>query len=233
MSLRIAFDLDGVLADMDREITRQAEILFSQDTPPGTSEDEGGSVDDQDGPAPARLSLTVRQHHHLWRRVRSIENFWETLEEIEEGAIKRVAELARSRRWEVIFLTSRPKTAGDTTQTQTQRWLQAKGFRIPSVYVVKGSRGLIAAALDLYVVVDDRMENCMDVLSDSKAKAILLWRDESQQLPTAARRLGIGVAASVSECLATLTQLESGMADPPNRLDRVKRLLGLKEPALD
>jgi hypothetical protein len=133
----------------------------------------------------------------------------------------------------VIFLTSRPRTAGDTTQSQTQRWLQAKGFLVPSVFVVKGSRGLIAAALDLDVVVDDRMENCMTVLSDSKAKAILLWRDESQQLPQAARRLGIGVATSMDECLKSLIQLESGTTPASGPLNRVRRLLGLKEPALD
>ena len=30
MSLRIAFDLDGVLADMESELVRQAEILFGE-----------------------------------------------------------------------------------------------------------------------------------------------------------------------------------------------------------
>ena len=73
----------------------------------------------------------------------------------------------------------------------------------------------------------------MDVLSDSKAKAILLWRDESQQIPTAAKRLGIGVASSMGECLDAIVQIESGATERPTPLDRVKRLLGLKEPALD
>ena len=30
MSLRIAFDLDGVLADMESELVRQAEIVFGE-----------------------------------------------------------------------------------------------------------------------------------------------------------------------------------------------------------
>ena len=30
MPLRIAFDLDGVLADMERELVRQAEVLFGE-----------------------------------------------------------------------------------------------------------------------------------------------------------------------------------------------------------
>src|SRR5262245_30854406 len=94
MSLRIAFDLDGVLADMDREITRQAELLFSPNAASALPEEED-DADEQDGPAPARLSLTVGQQHELWRKIRSIENFWERLEEIEDGIIKRIATLTR------------------------------------------------------------------------------------------------------------------------------------------
>ncbi len=37
--------------------------------------------------------------------------------------------------------------SGATPQVQTQRWLESKGFRLPSVFVVQGSRGRIAAAL--------------------------------------------------------------------------------------
>ena len=40
---------------------------------------------------------------------------------------------ARERRWEVIFLTTRPSTAGELVQLQSQRWLAAHGFQYPSV----------------------------------------------------------------------------------------------------
>src|SRR5439155_16592344 len=106
--------------------------------------------------------------------------------------IGRLASLAAERRWEIIFLTRRPESAGATAQVQTQRWLQSKGFTLPSVFVVHGSRGRIAAALDLDVVIDDRPENCLDVVVDSKARALLVWREDVSQLPAAARRLGIG-----------------------------------------
>ena len=39
---------------------------------------------------------------------------------------------------EIIFLTKRPESAGATAQVQTQRWLQSKGFALPSVFVVQG-----------------------------------------------------------------------------------------------
>jgi hypothetical protein len=93
--------------------------------------------------------MTPRQERRLWELVRAIENFWESLPEIEPGMVARLNALASGRGWEVIFLTKRPATKGVTAQLQTQRWLEAHGFALPSVYVVQGSRGAIAAALGL------------------------------------------------------------------------------------
>ena len=255
MALRIAFDMDGVLADMEGELARQAEILFGQpmtrrrgerpaepaattgatpaaETPTdaaGESQAAAETAPDNVSPL-VRMSITPRQQRKLWHHVESIENFWQTLEETEPGIVKRLAAITADRRWEVIFLTKRPESAGVTAQVQSQRWLEAKGFTLPSVYVVQGSRGRIAASLHLDIVVDDRPENCLDVVVDSKARAILVWRDDANQLPEAARRLGIGVVKTVSECLDILTQ---DVAPPPQPgvIGRVKRLLGLKEPA--
>jgi hypothetical protein len=96
---------------------------------------------------------------------------------------------------------------------------------------VQGSRGRIAAALALDVVVDDRPENCLDIAVDSKARAILIWREGQNQLPAATERLGIGVVKTVAECLDILTELDSVSPEEPGVLNRVMRMLGLKEPA--
>jgi hypothetical protein len=244
--LRIGCDLDGVLADMESELARQAELLFGKRaTAPrhvadaavadarATADDGVGAVAPPDDATPAlRLNLTERQQRKLWHHVETIENFWETLAEIEAGAIARLAAVAAERRWEIIFLTKRPATAGVTAQLQSQRWLEAHGFRLPSVYVVQRSRGRIAAALGLDIVVDDRPENCLDVVVDSKARAILVWRDHESQLPSAASRLGIGVVKTVGECLDILTEADAAATNQqPGVMDRVKRLLGLKEAA--
>lgn len=243
MPLRIGFDLDGTLADMEGELIRQAEILFGEsmarrvDPRPATPEINPAFA----GGAPAepaadheppllKLKLTKRQQGRLWEHVESIENFWQTLGECEPGIVERLGRLASERRWEIIFLTKRPEGAGATAQLQTQLWLESRGFHLPSVYVVQGSRGRIAAALGLDVVVDDRPENCLDVAVECKARAILIWRDGAGQLPAAAQRLGIGVVKTVAECLDILTQLDSSR-EQPGMLSRVKRLLGLKEPA--
>jgi hypothetical protein len=252
MPLRIGFDLDGVLAAMESELVRQAEILFGEQmtrrlSEPAAPIDVGGAAAapeqtktpaDPQSSAPdnvpplLQLNMTPRQQRRLWRHVESIENFWESLSEIEPGAVQRLAALATDRRWEVIFLTKRPETVGSTAQVQTQRWLESRGFTLPSVYVVRGSRGRIAAAFDLDIVVDDRPENCLDVVVDSKARAILVWREDAKNLPAGAKRLGIGVVTSVGECLDILAQVDSpSEREPSSMKERVKRLLGLSEPA--
>ena len=243
MPLRLGFDLDGTLADMEGELIRQAEILFGEsmarrvDPRPATPEINpafaGGAPAEpaaDNEPPLLKLKLTKRQQGRLWEHVESIENFWQTLGECEPGIVERLGRLASERRWEIIFLTKRPEGAGATAQIQTQLWLESHGFHLPSVYVVQGSRGRIAAALGLDVVVDDRPENCLDVAVECQARAILIWRDGAGQLPAAAQRLGIGVVKTVADCLDILTQLDSSR-EQPGMLSRVKRLLGLKEPA--
>jgi hypothetical protein len=254
VALRVGFDLDGVFADMESELVRQAEILFGEpmtrrleerasDAAPatGSAADTAETTDDQ-GQAAAetasenvppliKLNMTSRQQRRLWKHVESIENFWGTLKELEPGVLERLAAIVAERRWEIIFLTKRPQSVGLTAQVQSQRWLQSKGFPLPSVFVVQGSRGRIAAALGLDIVVDDRPENCLDVVVDSKARAILVWREDEKALPAAAKRLGIGVVKTVDECLDILTELDSPAREQPSVMNRVMRLLGLKEPA--
>jgi hypothetical protein len=179
-------------------------------------------------PPLVKRSMTERQQSRLWRHIATVDNFWETLAECEPGVVARLASIAEERRWEIIFLTKRPETAGALAQAQTQRWLVAKGFPLPSVFVVQRSRGRIAAALELDIVIDDRPENCLDVVVDSKARAILVWRPDPKTLPASTRRLGIGVVSSVNQCLDILTELDKA-PDQPRVIDRVMRLLGLKE----
>ena len=229
MALRLGVDLDGVLADMDSALAEQAERLF------------GGAIAEKrhpeaapDGAAAVRtLNLTPPMQRRLWKQVESIENFWETLVELEPQAIERLAALAAERRWEVMFLTRRPDTVGVTAQVQTQRWLQSKGFPLPSVCVVQGSRGRIAAALGLDAVIDDRAENCVDVVVDSQAQAILIWREDESRLPAAAQRLGITVVPSMHDCLDVLIRLDSAEPPEPGVMARVRRLFGVKQPALN
>jgi hypothetical protein len=246
--LRIGFDLDGVFADMESALIRCATDVFGEamierlqdrakeeSSPPDattTPESEGAS--DAAGPTVAdttppilRLKMTPRQTHRLWRHVETINDFWQDLPEIEPGSLARLHALATERRWEIIFLTKRPSTAGATAQVQSQRWLESKGFPLPSVFVVQGNRGRIAQALGLDIVADDRPENCLDIVTDSRARAVLVWREKQQDLPTAARRLGIGVVASMAECLDILIQVDTIAPEEKSGVfNRVMRILG-------
>ena len=100
------------------------------------------------------------------------------------------------------------KRAATPRRLQSYRWLAAQGYETPSIFVVHGSRGKIASALALDVLVDDRPENCLDVAIDSAARAILVWRGEEGKIPGSARQLGIGSVSSVGECLDILESLD-------------------------
>jgi hypothetical protein len=208
VALRIAFDLDGVLADMLSELERYSRDLFGKE------------------PKHA-LELSTSQERQLWDHIEGIDNFWQTLREIEEGAVRRLSATANDRRWEIIFITTRPLSAGATVQVQSQRWLQSKGFPLPSVYVVYGSRGKVASALDLDVVVDDRLDNCLDVIADSKARPVLFVSHESKAgLAGNAERLGIETVRTMEACLEILTKLETPPRDDWSLIERLMRTFG-------
>jgi phosphoserine phosphatase len=238
MTLRVAFDLDGTLADMRSALKEIEARLFGTGmghparTEPAVGHDAGAG--DPDGTGEDSIAaemktegLTLRQQRQVWQAVAEVENFWEGFDEIEAGAVQTIADHAASRDWEVIFLTRRPVTAGRTSQEQTQRWLQARGVPLPSVFVVTGSRGKIAEALGLHAVVDDLPENCVDVVADSRARAILIRRDPSARVAVNAKRLGITVVTSIAEALTVLVDLEQ-RKDHPTVADRLKRAVGLR-----
>jgi len=200
MSLRVAFDIDGVVADLRSVLVRQAEVLFGRAL---------SIAPDVDADHPLE-GLNHRERKRLWRQIATVENFWETLEETEPGAVARIAAIASACRWEVLFVTKRPATAGDGAQTQTQRWLRDKGFPLPAVYVVRRSRGAIADALGLDAVVDDQVTNCLDVVADSHARPLLLCREEQPRVPTVpggpavTRPAPLTLVRSIDECLEVL-----------------------------
>ena len=238
MPLRIGFDLDGTVADMYSALHEEALKLFGEEvlaksaykkappSPDGAEGAEAPAPEDSTGTlAMDELHLSARQQMHLWDHVKKIENFWTTLPELEPGIIARIAKTATERRWEIIFLTTRPSTAGELTQLQSQRWLDAHGFRYPSVMVVQRSRGKIADALQLDAFVDDRPENCLDIAVESKAKVILVWHGHLKDVPAGAKRLGVRPVSTISEALALLEQLDD-IRNKPGIVRTIKRAFG-------
>jgi hypothetical protein len=147
------------------------------------------------------------------------------LPEIELGAVARFSAAAARGRWDVIFLTQRPSTAGDTVQLQSQRWLRAHGFELPSVCVVSGSRGRVAASLSLDAVIDDRPDNCLDVSVDSGAMPLLVWRHAPDHLPPGVSRLNLTVVSTMAEAIDHLSHLQTHPSAPRGLLSRLRQAL--------
>jgi hypothetical protein len=239
MPLRIGFDMDGTLADFGRAFHAVEARLFgggaairegqpereeeAQSHPPDALTPVVG-IEDQAaaGISPAE---SRRRRTAIWNTIQTTPNFWRTLKPMEEGAVRRIHRLMLQHKWEVFFITQRPYTDGDTVQRQTQKWLVEQGFDLPSVLVLGGSRGAAAAALRLNYHVDDSPQNCADVIADSNAKPILILRDSEEVGITSARTLGIGTAASISECLDVLEQATEARRQP-GLLGRIAAMVG-------
>jgi hypothetical protein len=91
--MRIAFDLDGVLADLHTPFTETAIRLFPQlDRSAMRAPDVGASPGDDalDSEAPtvasmAGVALNRRQSDAVWKHLAGVSDFWEGLSEIESG----------------------------------------------------------------------------------------------------------------------------------------------------
>jgi uncharacterized HAD superfamily protein len=257
MPLRVGFDLDGTVADMYSALHDEALKLFGEEVlrkaayktrkpqeavrpaagvKAGAEQDNGKPASaPEDDPATtmamSELHLTAKQQMQLWDHVKKINNFWTSLPELEPGIIARIAKASVERRWEVIFLTTRPATAGELVQMQSQRWLEAHGFQYPSVYVVQHSRGRIADALQLDAFVDDRPENCLDIAVESKAKVLLIWHGNLADVPAGAKRLGVRPVTTISEAVGLLEQLDD-IRQQTGIMRSIKRAFGKADPVI-
>lgn len=241
MSIRIGFDMDGVVADFTsayREVERR---LFKGATPSRADEPEREeeareqrasriAADQADAPgetpAESHPPHEMRRRRDLiWKEIERTPDFWTTLRPTDPGGVARIHKLMLRYRWEVFFITQRPATEGETVQRQSQQWLVRQGFDLPAVLVIGGSRGAAAAALRLTYHVDDSPQNCIDVRSQSTARPVLIVPDTDAVTIEGARKLGIASAASLSACLDLLEEA-SGAHSQPGLLERLAALVG-------
>lgn len=218
--------MDGVLADFGRAFHEVDVRLFGPG--PGLSADQPEKEEEQEGvPEKGEAVRERRRRDLIWKAIRSTPGFWSSLKPTEEGAVRRIHELMLQHGWEVFFITQRPKTEGDTVQRQTQRWLVEQGFDLPSVLVIGGSRGAAAGAMRLDYHVDDSPQNCLDVMTASSAKPILIVPENDEATVASARKLGIGTAHSIGECLDVLDQATMAR-NQPGLLARIANMVGWK-----
>ena len=240
LPLRIAFDMDGTLADLHSAYAEVEERLF------------GALEAEHNGPAPevreleqhyeglpeadeAKLAAERRSaaraatghRDRVWQAIEETPDFWTLLKPMDEGAVERLYQLTCEHKWEVFFITQRPSTAGGTVQWQTHKWLVDHGFLMPSVIPLSVSRGKAASALKLDYLVDDTPQNCVDVLSDSSTRAILLVDPDDPLAGKSARRLGIGTAHSIQEALDLLVKATDARLNP-SLFEKLRKLAGWK-----
>jgi hypothetical protein len=232
--------MDGVIADFSSAFHEIEDRLFGPGAgvemgEPEKEEEAQTSVEGEDGEAPqaaaeeasASPRAARRRRDLVWREIQSTPDFWTTLKPLDPGAVRRIHELMLRHRWEVFFITQRPRTDGETVQRQTQRWLVEQGFDLPSVLVLGGSRGAAAGALRLNYHVDDSPQNCVDVISDSRAKPILVIDRNDETTVASARKLGIGTVPAIGAALDILEQA-STLRSQPGLLARLASMVGWK-----
>jgi hypothetical protein len=230
MSLRIGFDMDGVLADFASAFHAVESRLFpaapllSAGQPENEAERRGAGRQDPPAQDPANPHETRRRRDAVWAEIRRTPDFWMGLEPTVAGAAGRIHSLMLRHRWEVFFITQRPATAGESVQRQTQRWLVSQGFDLPSVLVISGSRGAAASSLRLDYHVDDSPQNCLDVMAAATARAVLISHGSDQMIATA-RKLGIAIAPSIDGCLDLLDKVSEAHANP-SLLKRLATMVG-------
>jgi hypothetical protein len=211
MSLRLGFDMDGVLANF-RAAFRAAAMQIVR----------GDLADvDADEPPEGASPLSPNDVRRVWDHIAKTPNWWMEIDAYEPEQIARLYSLTRAAGWEVFFLTKRPPSAGDSVQFQTQWWIERFGFYLPSVLTVPGSRGDVANALRLDLLVDDQLINCVEVVSASPTKAILMQRTPDAVARDHATNRGIGVVATLADALGVIERLQVLLPQQRGRLLRL------------
>jgi len=207
MSIRVGFDVDGVIANFNKTFRETAAQV------------DGGAADDPSNPAARPLGADAIKR--IWDHISRTPQWWLQLEAYEPEQIERIYRTSRERRWEVYFMTTRPSSAGETTQFQTQWWLESHRFPMPAVLTVPGSRGDAANTLKLDIAVDDRLSNCVDIIAASRSKAILVLRREDPTVRDQAFARGIGVVTTLAAAIDAVEQFEEAKRARSGRLSRL------------
>jgi hypothetical protein len=217
--LRVGFDLDGVVADFRTAFLDAATDVLGPD-----------AIRRPSAPLPDFDAVSAADAKRVWRAITDTPNWWLGLKPYEPAQIARLYQLARRHRWEVSFLTSRIPTSGDSVQFQSQTWLEGHGFYMPAVVTVPGSRGEVANALRLDVVIDDQFLNCLEVVGASQAKAMLLLQVGDEVLEQQATERGMGVVHRLEEAIEVLLHLQELLPEKRGVVMRLADWFSRKEP---
>ncbi len=168
--MRVGIDVDGVLADFNtsyRNLIHQlCEIRLPEISP--TYPNSWHWVKD--------VGVPNSVENAAWDRIKDTkEQFWANLKDIDPN----VGTFLNWASWlpfnvELYFITSR---VGSSAKNQTERWIMEHGWghNLPAPTVlISSEKGMCARALKLTHYIDDKTENCADVISYSPNTVVFM-----------------------------------------------------------
>lgn len=128
------------------------------------------------------LGLTKPQELAGWAKVTADPGFWLNLEVLNRFPQERLGPEDV-----VYFITKRKKTPGRSTAQDAARWLREKqGIELPTVLALD-NKGETCRALKVDIFVDDKPENCWDVMQESPKTHVVLmdqpWNQWDTKVP--------------------------------------------------
>ena len=213
--LRLGIDLDGVVADFRSAFRALAEREL------------------RIAPENVEADLSKADIDSLWKTVAGISNWWLDLPAYEPEQIVRLYSRARESRWEVFFMTSRPPSAGDSVQLQTQVWLERLGFFLPSVLTNRQVRAASwparCGSISRWTIASS---TAWEITSASNSKAVMVLRNPAESTAReAAEARGVGVVSTLSEALDAIERLDQLLSTRRGRLVRLADWFQVKKEA--
>lgn len=113
--MNIAFDVDGVLANFEKNVKMVSDELFPGLMPEGYVPQDWDYTD----------IFTKREWNMIWDKIRMIPDFWQRQPDIPE-AVQALKEFRMVNGSPIWFITSRMATGGISAKYQTQLWLLSR-----------------------------------------------------------------------------------------------------------
>lgn len=159
--MKIAIDVDGVLADF---VTPFAALLEAQTgkiipLPPTTWDFHYAA------------GITKAESRRAWEHITSTSFFFGLEEEPFAAETLHLLDNLNENGHQVYFITTRP---GSQAKLWTEEWLNSRGVFVPTVLIAKDepAKGLLAKGLALDVFIDDKPENCAEVVKATRQQII-------------------------------------------------------------
>lgn len=160
----IGVDVDGVLADFNRDYIEKVIEVSGRDVFPARP------FDIPCWSYPEHYGYTKKEVSAAWEAIKASRNFWVNLMgyPATEGFLDFLDSIDKDN--DVYFVTSR---VGVNVKVQTETWLYEHGMNRPTV-LISSEKGLCANALKMDYYIDDKNENCDQVVEVSGADCFML-----------------------------------------------------------